>query len=85
MSLNEAGDVRAVPQEQRPSGGRAGIWSKVRNFFRDAWLELQKVIWPSPEDVVKMTGLVVAVVLVVGMFIFAWDRILWVLTRRMFE
>ncbi len=58
---------------------------KVRNFFRDARLELQKVIWPSPEDVVKMTGLVVAVVLVVGMFIFAWDRILWVLTRRMFE
>ncbi len=77
--------MRAAQQEQRASGGRVGPWSKVQNFFRDAWLELQKVIWPSPEDVIKMTGLVVAVVFVVGMFIFAWDRILWMLTGPLFE
>ncbi len=77
--------MRAVAQEQRAGAGRAGIWWKIKSFFREAWLELQKVIWPSSEDVAKMTGLVVAVVFVVGLFIFAWDRILWMLTRSMFE
>lgn len=77
--------MRAVRQEQRTGARRAGIWSKVRDFFRDAWLELQKVIWPSPEEVAKMTGLVVAVVFAVGLFIFAWDRVLRVLTAPIFE
>jgi preprotein translocase SecE subunit len=77
--------VRTVAQEQRAAGGRVAIWSKIRGFFRDSWLELQKVIWPSYEDVMKMTGLVVVVVFVVGIFIFLWDRILWMATRSLFE
>ena len=77
--------MRAVAQEQRSGGGRVGIGSKIKNFFRDSWLELQKVIWPSHEDVVKMTGLVVVVVFAVGLYIFACDRILWALTRSLFE
>ena len=77
--------MRAAAQEQRAGGSRVGIGSKIRNFFRDSWLELQKVIWPSHEDVVKMTGLVVVVVFAVGLFIFAWDRVLCALTRSLFE
>ena len=77
--------MRAVAQEQRASGGRVGFLSKIKNFFRESWLELQKVIWPSHEDVVKMTGLVVVVVVTVGLFMFVWDRVLWVLTQPLFE
>ncbi len=74
-----------MAQEQRAAGGRPGLWSRIKGFFRDSWLELQKVIWPSREDVVKLTGLVVAVVFTVGLFIFVWDRILWTATRSLFE
>ncbi len=77
--------MRAVAQEQRVAGGRVGFWSRIKNFFRDSWLELQKVIWPSYEEVVKLTGLVVVVVFTVGLFIFLWDRILWTATRSLFE
>ena len=77
--------MRSAAQEQRAGGSRVGIGSKIKNFFRDSWLELQKVIWPSHEDVVKMTGLVVAVVVAVGLFIFVWDRVLWAFTRSLFE
>jgi len=77
--------VRAVAQEQRAGAERIGIWTKAKGFFRDSWLELQKVIWPKFDEVMKMTGLVVAVVFIVGMFIFLWDRILWTLTRSLFE
>jgi len=58
---------------------------RLKGFFRDSWLELQKVIWPTREQVMKMTGLVLVVVIVVGVFIYLWDRVLYQLTRHLFE
>jgi len=77
--------VRAAAQEGRVSTGRAGRWAALKGFFRDAWLELQRVTWPTRPDVLKMTGLVIAAVVVVGVFMFLWDRILVVFTRPLFE
>jgi preprotein translocase subunit SecE len=77
--------MRATAQERKAGGGRGRLWGAVRVFFRDAWLELKKVIWPSHDQVVKMTGLVVVVVMVVSGFIFVWDRLLMLVTRPMFE
>jgi len=77
--------VRATAQEQRARAGGSGRLPRFKAFFREAWLELQKVIWPTEEDVAKMTGMVLAVVLVVGGFIYVWDRILSVFTRPLFR
>jgi preprotein translocase SecE subunit len=77
--------VRVAAQEQRVGVSRPGRWARVKGFFRDSWLELQKVIWPTQEDVVKMTGLVVAVVLTIGLYIFLWYQLLGALTRPLFE
>jgi len=63
---------------------RTGAGGRVKLFFRDAWLELQKVIWPARDEVVKMTGLVVAVVVTVGVFIFLWDQVLVFISRPLF-
>ena len=76
--------MRAIAEERRVAVARTGRGARVKGFFRDAWLELQKVIWPTREEVTKMTGLVVAVVLVVGLFIFFWDKILVEITRPLF-
>ena len=77
--------MRAIAQEQGARARRGGRWAKVKGYFRDSWLELQKVIWPTHEEVVKMTGLVVAAVMVVSAFIFLWDRILTQFTRHLFR
>jgi len=77
--------VRAVAQERGAGARRSGRWAAVKGFFRDALLELQKVNWPAQEDVAKMTGLVVAVVVVVGVFVFLWDRILVLITKPLFR
>ncbi len=77
--------MRAAVQEARVGGGPTGLWTRVKAFFRDSWLELQKVIWPKFDDVLKMTGVVVVVVFIVGIFIFLWDRILWTLTKPLFQ
>jgi preprotein translocase SecE subunit len=75
--------VRAVAQERGSGASKGGRWAAIKSFFRDAWLELQKVNWPTQEDVAKMTGLVVAVVVIVGAFVFLWDSILTLLFLRM--
>ncbi len=59
-------------------------WSRTKTFFYESWLELKRVIWPTREDVVKMTGLVVAVVVFVGLFMYVWDTVLAQLTVRLF-
>lgn len=73
-------------QERTASAAAGGpsFWTKTKGFFRDSWLELKKVIWPSREEVMKMTGFVVFVVALVGMFIYLWDRILGTVTMRLF-
>jgi preprotein translocase SecE subunit len=72
---------------ERAASGAAGapsFWSKTKVFFRDSWLELKKVIWPTREEVTKMTGFVVFVVALVGTFIYLWDQILGTITVRLF-
>ncbi len=59
-------------------------WSGVKQFFRDSWLELRKVIWPTREEIVKLTALVVLVVLTVGLFMFAWDQLIGQISNRLF-
>ena len=48
-------------------------WGKVRRYFRELRSELKKVVWPTPKQVVKNTLIVVACVLVVGVFIWLFD------------
>ena len=48
-------------------------WGKVRKYFRELRSELKKVSWPTPKQVLKNTLIVLACVLVVGVFIWMFD------------
>ena len=48
-------------------------WGAVCRYFRELKSELKKVSWPTPKQVVKNTLIVVACVLVVGVFIWMFD------------
>ena len=49
----------------------ARTWGKICKYFR----ELKKVVWSTPKQVLKNTLIVVACVLVVGVFIWAFDAV----------
>ena len=51
----------------------ARTWGKVCKYFRELRSELKKVVWPTPKQVVKNTLIVLASVLVVGIFIWVFD------------
>lgn len=52
------------------SGKNAG------KFLRDVKGEIKKVIWPTPKSVFKNTGVVLATIVIVGLFILCLDTVL---------
>ena len=51
----------------------ARAWGAICRYFRELRSELKKVVWPTPQQVLKNTLIVLACVLVVGVFIWLFD------------
>ena len=48
-------------------------WARIRRYFRELRSELKKVVWPTPKQVAKNALVVVACVVVFGVFIWLFD------------
>ena len=48
-------------------------WSAIFRYFRELRSELKKVVWPNPKQVLKNAVVVLACVVVVGVFIWLFD------------
>jgi preprotein translocase SecE subunit len=51
------------------------VLTGIRRYVVESWSELKKVAWPTRETVIRLTILVVAVSIGVGIYIFVLDRI----------
>lgn len=69
-----------MTEEQR-IGKSLGWVENIRQFFRDAMLEMKKVSWPSRTEVVNTTLVVVVVLLFFAFFLFGTDLALSYLVR----
>ena len=47
----------------------------IARYFRELRSELKKVVWPTPKQVVKNTLIVLACVLIVGVFVGLLDYV----------
>ena len=56
-----------MAEAQKKSG------NKIVKFFKEVKSEMKKVAWPSRKQVVKNTLIVVAVVVILGVFIWLLD------------
>ena len=48
-------------------------WGSVAKYFRELRSELKKVVWPTPKQVAKNTLIVVASVVILGVFVCLFD------------
>lgn len=53
---------------------KKGKW--VVDFFRDSRAELRKVVWPTREETMQMTMIVIGMVIVLALFLWGMDGIL---------
>jgi len=52
------------------------VFRRLRQYLLEAWSELKKVAWPTRETVVKLTLIVIAVSIAVGIYIAVLDGVL---------
>ena len=48
----------------------------ISKFFRETKSEVKKMVWPTPQSVFKNTGVVLATIILVGLFVFGLDTLL---------
>ncbi|MBD3372845.1 MAG: preprotein translocase subunit SecE [Candidatus Coatesbacteria bacterium] len=63
------------------------MFDKTKRFFRETWVELSKVTWPSRREVVSSTMVILVMCLVMAVLIGAFDfglskLIDWILSWR---
>ncbi|MDD5924582.1 MAG: preprotein translocase subunit SecE [Clostridia bacterium] len=62
-----------------------GKLTAIKKYFRACWGEVKKIVWPTPKATFKNMGIVLAVVIVAGLFIFALDRGLFALLQLVMD
>jgi preprotein translocase subunit SecE len=64
-----------VATATRPAGG-------IVRFAQESWSELRKVTWPTREQVIRLTLLVVVISVVSSAYIFAFDNLFHVIIDK---
>jgi preprotein translocase subunit SecE len=70
-----------VKNEESHSGGKGaeiaqrvtGTIDETKEFLHDVRIEMRQVTWPSREDVISTTGVVIATVFFFGVFLWLVD------------
>ena len=82
MSENEKIDGMEPKAEKAPKEKKAkaadkkpGFFARISKWFRELKSELKKVQWPTKKQTVNNTLVVIACVIVVGIFIWIFDAL----------
>ncbi len=79
MAKNNEKDVKAAENsakaEKKDKSKKTKKPNKVAQYFRDLKAELKKVVWPTKAQVINNTGVVLATMLVLGLFVGGLDAI----------
>lgn len=63
------------PAEKKPAEKKPGVFARLKKYFRDTKSEVKKVAWPTKQQTINNTGVVIACIVVVGAFIGVLDAI----------
>ncbi len=74
MAENEKQAVQADKKDKKSDkNAKPGIFARLGKWFRDMKSELKKVQWPTRKQTINNTLIVIACVIVVGIFIALFD------------
>jgi preprotein translocase subunit SecE len=65
----EAAKAKSAPKKE-------GVISRIRNYFHNVRLEIKRTTWPTRQEVLNMSMVVVAALLFFGVLIFVIDTVM---------
>lgn len=84
----DKGATMTQPKKVQPAAPQSSAPSPVdraRKYLGEVMSELRKTTWPSKEETRVQTEVVLLLLVVVGVYIFAWDSILGFLFRGILQ
>ena len=77
MAENEKLEQTKQPASDKKSEKKAkpGVFARIGKWFKELKVELKKVVWPTRSQTINNTLIVIACVLVVGVFIWGFDAL----------
>ncbi len=82
----EAKETTATKAPSKVSPLRSKLvsrWAKAKKFFQETWVELRwKTSWPTREELVRSTAVVIGTVFVIALYIGLLDVIIAGIIRR---
>ena len=75
----------AISKKSATGAQRPSVPLRIKQFLVEAWLELQKVLWPTKQEAIRFTVVVLGVILVVAVFIYIIDIALSQLSGPLFN
>ena len=71
----QAGSDKAKKDKKVDKKAKPGLFARVGKWLKDMKSELKKVQWPTRKQTINNTLIVIACVIVVGVFIWIFDYI----------
>ncbi len=71
--------------DKKPSEKKPSVFARMGKYFRECKSEIKKIVWPTPKATFRNMGIVLAVLIIVGLFIFALDTGLIALLRLVMD
>lgn len=59
------------------------LFEAIRIYLREVISEMRKVTWPNRDRTIKLSGIVVAMVVLFAAFLFVWDSVLGVGAQKL--
>lgn len=63
---------------------KGNIFSKLGRFFKEVRIELKKVTWPTKDQLIKNTVVVLVFIAVTALLVFGFDFLFQTLFRKLF-
>ena len=72
-----AEEKKAAPQKVavKKTTEKLGFFQRVKKWFRDMKSELKKVVWPTPKQTAKSTGVALIVIAVCAVVLWGFDSV----------
>ena len=71
-----AEEKKAAPQQKvavKKTDEKLKFFERVKKWFRDMKSELKKVVWPTPKQTMKNTGVALVVIVVCAIVLWGFD------------
>lgn len=70
---------KSAEKSKKASAKKPNVFKRAIKYLSSCKSEIKKITWPTPQQTTKSFGIVIAMVVIVGVFIFALDQGLYAL------